>query len=88
MRGLEGRSATGGHLDGGTQRGTCLEGEATPVTALAGWDVTAEGLALAGALVLVVQCTNFASLLREPVDTGRVVLGKTSIFAPPDLKLQ
>ena len=63
MRGLEGRSATGGHLDSVPQRGagprggsqnihwpTGQEGEATPVTALAGWDVTAEELALAGAM--------------------------------------
>ena len=63
MRELDDRSATGGHLDRDPQRGTGprggpenirwptgLEGEATPVTALAGWDVTAEELALAGAV--------------------------------------
>ena len=63
MRGLDDRSATGEHLDRDPQGGTGprggpqkihwptgLEDEATPVTALAGWDVTAEELALAGAM--------------------------------------
>lgn len=63
MGGLKGRSATGGHLERDPQHGTCprggpqiihrptgLEGEATPVTALAGWEVTAEELALVGAM--------------------------------------
>ena len=63
MRDLDDRSATGGHLDRDPQSGTGprggpqnihwptgLEDEATPVTALAGWDVTAEELALAGAV--------------------------------------
>ena len=50
MRDLDDRSATGGHLDRDPPRGTGLEGEATPVMALAGWDVTAEELALGGAV--------------------------------------
>ena len=62
MRDFDDRCATGGHLDRGPQSGTGprggpqnihwptgLEGEATSATALAGWDVTAEELALAGA---------------------------------------
>jgi hypothetical protein len=63
MRDFDDRSATGGHPDRDPQGGTGplggpqnihwptgLEGEATSVTALAGWDVTAEELALAGAV--------------------------------------
>ena len=50
MRHFDDRSATGEHLDRDPPRGTGLEGEATSVTALAGWDVTAEELALAGAV--------------------------------------